>query len=129
MRARAADAGRTRSVKLRARASSNAPIILPQRAVEHLPGQRLEDPVAEGEIDAEIDLGAALAVGPEFPAVVQIFERALDIVDLDLVAAAASSTREVKVSLSAPKPTTRSATISVSLSERIRVAATQGRNS
>jgi hypothetical protein len=39
------------------------------------------------------------------------------------------TTREVKVSFSDLKPTTRSATIAVSLSERMRVAATQGRNS
>ena len=38
----------------------------PQRAVEHLPGQRLEDPAPEREIDAEIDLGAALAAGRNF---------------------------------------------------------------
>ena len=54
----------------------------PQRAIEHLPGDRLEDAVAEGEIDAEIHLAPARH-GAEFPAVVEIFERPIDIVDLD----------------------------------------------
>src|SRR5688572_17824045 len=55
----------------------------PQRAVEHLAGQALEDRVLEGEVDAEVDLGAAPAVRLEDPAVLQIFERPLDIFGVD----------------------------------------------
>src|SRR6185503_7889525 len=57
----------------------------PQRPVEHLPGDRLEDPAAKGEVHAEIEESAVLPVGPEFPRLVEIFEWALDIVDFDLV--------------------------------------------
>src|SRR3546814_18292059 len=52
-----------------------------KRAVEHLARQCLENARSEGEIDAEIDVGAALAVGDELPVVLQIFEGAFDIID------------------------------------------------
>ncbi len=100
----------------------------PQRAIEHLPGERFEQAIAEAEIDAEIDFSTSALRG-ELPTIVEIFERPFDIVDLDLKGPGVFLTFEVKVSLSALKPTTRSATISVSSSWRIRVAATQGRNS
>jgi hypothetical protein len=57
---------------------------LAERAIEHLSGDRLEDARFEREVDAEIHVGAALPVGREAPAVVEIFERTFDIIDHDL---------------------------------------------
>ncbi len=45
----------------------------PQRPVEHLAGEAFEQAILEGEVDAEIDLGAALHVVYENPAVLDIF--------------------------------------------------------
>ncbi len=42
---------------------------LPERAIEHLPGQHLEQPVLEGEIDAEMDEATALSVILEAPVI------------------------------------------------------------
>jgi len=55
-----------------------------QRPVEHLPRQHLEHPALELEIDAEIDRDAG-PVRPEFPVVAQIFERAVEIFDIDVI--------------------------------------------
>ena len=57
----------------------------PQRAVEHRSGKRLEQPRPEREIDREAKVRAAIRRAIEFPLVVQIFERPLDIVDADPV--------------------------------------------
>jgi len=56
---------------------------LAQRLVEHLAGQHFEDAGLEGEIDREIDEGAALPVRPEAPVVGQMLERPFEIVDMD----------------------------------------------
>jgi len=56
---------------------------LAERAVEHLPRQHFEDARLEGEIDREIDEGAALPVRPEAPVVGQVLERTFEIVDMD----------------------------------------------
>ena len=99
-----------------------------QRGAEDLPGEHFEHPVLEGEIDAEIDQ-AAIAVGTERPVVAQISERAVEIIDMDAGSGRSLSTFDVKVSRRPLKPTIMSATISVSLSDRMRMALTQGRNS
>jgi PncC family amidohydrolase len=63
MRARAAHAGGALSgaVKLVGAALERADHA-PERAIEHLPGQGLEDAGLEREIDAEVDVGSAFAV-------------------------------------------------------------------
>ena len=58
---------------------------LAQRRAEHLPGEHLEHPVLEREIDAEIDLAAAVRRGPEDPDIVEIFERPVEIIDMDVL--------------------------------------------
>ena len=63
----------------------------PQRTVEHLPRQRFENPRLEGEIDREMDVRSRRPARVRTPLIVQIFERALDIIDADAARAAPSS--------------------------------------
>jgi nicotinamide-nucleotide amidase len=53
-----------------------------ERGAEHLPRQHFEHPVLEGEVDREVDR-ASLLLRPEPPAIAQIFERPVEIFDVD----------------------------------------------
>jgi len=91
VRARAADAGRVGSRGYRSRrriavepggAFLERVDHLAQRPVEHLAGEHLEHPVLEREVDGEVDQAAALPVAAERPVIVEVFERAIDIFDV-----------------------------------------------
>ena len=85
MRARTADAGRSVcAVKLRGAGLERADH-LAQRPVEYLSREHLEHAVLEREINREVDQATTLPVVAETPVVVQIFQRPVDIFDMDLV--------------------------------------------
>ena len=59
----------------------------PQRTIEHRARKRFEKPRLEGEIDGKMDVRAAVGRAVEYPLIVEVFERALDIVDTNAVGA------------------------------------------
>jgi hypothetical protein len=50
-----------------------------------LPGERLEHPVAERELDRKVDLAAAFGKVREAPGVVEVLERTIEVDHLDFV--------------------------------------------